>query len=37
MVERSETIMVREDEEVAELMQSRFVEEGIEDGWFLGN
>ena len=30
MVERSETIMVREDEEVAELMQSRFVEEGIE-------
>ncbi len=30
MVERSETIMVREDEEVAELMQSRFIEEGIE-------
>ena len=30
MVERSATIMVREDEEVAELMQSRFVEEGIE-------
>ena len=30
MVERSETIMVREDEEVAELMQSRFVKEGIE-------
>ena len=30
MVERSATIMVREDEEVAELMQSRFIEEGIE-------
>ena len=30
MVERSPTIMVREDEEVAELMQSRFIEEGIE-------
>ena len=30
MVERSSTIMVREDKEVAELMQSRFIEEGIE-------
>jgi len=30
MVERSATIMVREDTEVAELMQSRFIEEGIE-------
>ena len=30
MVERSATIMVREDEEVAELMQSRFIEEGID-------
>ena len=30
MVERSPTIMVREDTEVAELMQSRFIEEGIE-------
>jgi pyruvate/2-oxoglutarate dehydrogenase complex dihydrolipoamide dehydrogenase (E3) component/uncharacterized membrane protein YdjX (TVP38/TMEM64 family) len=30
MVERSATIMVREDEEIAELMQSRFIEEGIE-------
>jgi len=30
MVERSATIMVREDEEVAQLMQSRFIEEGID-------
>jgi len=30
MVERSATIMVREDKEVAELMQSRFIEEGVE-------
>lgn len=30
MVERAPTIMVREDEEVVELMQSRFIEEGIE-------
>ncbi len=30
MVERSPTIMVREDNEVSELMQSRFIEEGIE-------
>lgn len=30
MVERSATIMVREDTEVAELMQSRFIEEGID-------
>ena len=30
MVERSSTIMVREDKEVSELMQSRFIEEGIE-------
>ncbi|MGB1310860.1 MAG: FAD-dependent oxidoreductase [Leucothrix sp.] len=30
VVERSPTIMVREDEEVAQLMQSRFIEEGIE-------
>lgn len=30
MVERAATIMVREDEEVSELMQSRFIEEGIE-------
>ena len=30
MVERSPTIMIREDKEVSELMQSRFIEEGIE-------